>query len=195
MTVRDAQVEGRTTPLFAAVEAVNDQRRLDFVDRLAEMVGGSLDGATVALLGLTFKPDTDDLREAPSLTIAAAAMASGARVVAYDPMAPARIRAASLLPGLEIVDTAEAALQDADVAGLVTEWPEFLTLDWASVRGSMRRAAIVDGRNALDPAALIGAGFDYVGFGRQVGRQVQPTPIAAASEWSERLGQVSAVAD
>jgi hypothetical protein len=59
----------------------------------------------------------------------------------------------------------------------------------------MRRAAIVDGRNALDPATLIDAGFDYVGFGRQVGRQVQPTPIAAASEWSERLGQVSAVAD
>ena len=121
MTVRDAQVEGRTTPLFAAVEAVNDQRRLDFVDRLREVVGGSLDGRTVALLGLTFKPDTDDLREAPSLTIADAAMAAGARVVAYDPMAPARIRAASLLPGLEIVDSVTRPATSASRSAASTE--------------------------------------------------------------------------
>jgi UDPglucose 6-dehydrogenase len=196
MTVREAQLDGRSTPLFAAVESINDQRRLDFVDRLRDAAGGTLEGRTDALLGLTFKPNTDDLREAPSLTIAEAAMAAGARVVAYDPMAPARIRAASLLPGLEIVDSVEDALRDADVAGLVTEWPEFLGLDWAEVAELMRNPAVVDGRNALDPDAVTSAGLSYIGFGRQVGRVAATTTRpAVAGQWNDQLEWASAAAD
>ena len=96
-------------------------------------------------------------------------------------MAPARIRAASLLPGLEIVDSVEAALRDADVAGLVTEWPEFLGLDWAEVAEWMRIPAVVDGRNALDPDAVLSAGVSYIGFGRQVGRVAVATTRRAAA--------------
>lgn len=185
MTVREARREGRDTPLLAAVESINQQRRLDFVDRLAESAGGSLAGSTVALLGLTFKPDTDDLREAPSLTIAAAALEAGARVIAYDPMPSARIRAASLVPGLEIVDSAMAALDGADVAGLVTEWPEFVALDLAEARRVMRRPAVVDGRNALDPEAVTSAGFTYIGFGRRVSDQEEaPAEIAPRRAWA-----------
>ena len=168
MTVREAAQDGRSVPLFAAAESINHQRRIDFVDRLAAAAGGSLVDTTVALLGLTFKPDTDDLRDAPSLTIAAAALAAGARVVAYDPMPSARIRAASLVPGLEIVDTEMTALEGADVAGLLTEWREFVELDWSVVAESMRRPVIVDGRNALDPQVVTASGMDYVGFGRRV---------------------------
>jgi len=196
MTVREAQADGRSTPLFAAVESVNDQRRTDFVDRLQAAAGGSLEGQTVALLGLTFKPHTDDLREAPSLTIAEAALAAGARVVAYDPMAPARIRAASLLPGLEIVDSVEAAVRDADVAGLVTEWPEFIGLDWDEVASWMRGTGIVDGRNALDPDAVVAAGLTYIGFGRQVGRAAAASAVRTASGASaDEVGWASAAAE
>ena len=194
MTVREAGLEGRSTPLFAAVDAINHQRRLDFVDRLVVAAGGSLAGKTVALLGLTFKPDTDDLREAPSLTIAAAALEAGARVVAYDPMASARIRAASLVAGLEIVDTAEAALAGADVAGLVTEWPEFLALDWATAAATMRRPAVVDGRNALDPEAVIGAGMTYIGFGRRIAEATPAAGMPVRRTWSPSRGDVLATA-
>lgn len=198
MTVREAKEDGRSTPLFAAVEAINDRRRHDFVDRLAVGAGGSLQDRTVALLGLTFKPDTDDLREAPSLTIAAAALAAGARVVAYDPMASARIRAASLVPGLEIVDSAMDALDGADVAGLVTEWREFTELDWASVAAVMLGSTLVDGRNTLDPAAIEAAGLTYVGFGRRVEVE-RPTPMESPMRrgWATEhdMPLVSALAD
>ena len=143
----------------------------------------------MALLGLTFKPDTDDLREAPSLTIAEAAMAAGARVVAYDPMAPARIRAASLLPGLEIVDSARGGPPDADVAGLVTEWPEFLSLDWAGPPRLMRSPAIVDGRNALDPdAVFVGrCSTTSASVGRSAGVVPARPPGAAAGAVADRV--------
>lgn len=165
MTVREADALGLSTPLLAAVEAVNHRQREMFVDRLAIAAGG-LDGARIALLGLTFKPDTDDLREAPSLEIARLLIVRGATVVAYDPMPRARRHAAQAVPGLVVVDRAIKALVDADAIGLVTEWREFGRLDWAAVARVVRHAAIVDGRNALNPEALLAAGFSYVGFGR-----------------------------
>ena len=179
MTVQAAQAAGRPTPLLAAVDDINHKRRLDFVTRLEAAVGGSLQGARVALLGLTFKPGTDDLREAPSLTIAEAAIAAGATVIAYDPMATARSRASRLVPGLQIAESAAEALAGADVAGLVTEWPEFTQLDWTALRDTMRRAAIVDGRNALDPDAMGAAGFRYTGFGRRTTAAVAAQLVGA----------------
>jgi UDPglucose 6-dehydrogenase len=183
MTVNAAEAAGRPTPLLAAVDAINHQRRFDFVSRLAAAVGGSLDGARVALLGLTFKPGTDDLRDAPSLTIAEAAIAAGADVVAYDPMPSARARAARMIPGLQVAESVAEALADADVAGLVTEWSEFTQLDWAAFRDTMRRPAIVDGRNVLDPEAMAVAGFRHTGFGRRAAGAV-----AAQGEGGTVLG-------
>lgn len=165
MTVREAEAIGITTPLFAAVETVNHRQRRLFVEQVARAVG-ELQGARIALLGLTFKPDTDDLREAPSLEIAGALIAGGATVVAYDPMPQARARAAEAVPGLVVVDRALDALVDADAVGLLTEWPEFGGLPWAAITKVVRRAILIDGRNALQPDALVGAGFEYIGFGR-----------------------------
>ena len=101
-------------------------------------------------------------------------------------MASARIRAASLVAGLEIVDSPMTALEGADVAGLVTEWPEFLALDWAAVAGVMRRPAIVDGRNALDPEAVLAAGMTYTGFGRRVADAIVAVEAPSRRTWSPR---------
>jgi UDPglucose 6-dehydrogenase len=179
MTVRDSAAIGLTTPLFAAVDEVNHRQRQSFVDRLTIAAGG-LEGARIALLGLTFKPDTDDLREAPSLDIASLLIERGATVVAYDPMPTARERAAAMVPGLVVVDRAMKAIVGADAIGLVTEWPEFSRLAWAAVAKAVRRRVIVDGRNALQPDVLVAAGFDYVGFGRD-GRLIVREAVAAAA--------------
>ncbi len=184
MTVRDSEALGIGMPLFAAVETINHRQRELFVERIARATGG-LAGARVALLGLTFKPDTDDLREAPALDIAALLIERGANVVAYDPMPTARARAAEAVPGLAVVDRAMKALVGADAIGLVTEWPEFTRLPWGAIAKAVRRRVVVDGRNALDPEAIVAAGFEYVGFGRDGRRYIAATtdesPEAARS--------------
>jgi UDPglucose 6-dehydrogenase len=166
MTIRSAAASGAVTPLLAAVEEINRGQRTRFVDRIESLLGGSVEGARIALLGLTFKPDTDDLRDAPSLEIARHLLERGATVVAYDPMSGAMARAEQLVPGLETVSSALAALEDADAAGLVTEWAEFLAMDWAAAGKRMRRPILVDGRNALPPLAMLEAGLAYSSFGR-----------------------------
>jgi UDPglucose 6-dehydrogenase len=165
MTVRESAEMGRPSPLLAAVEIVNHRQRELFVERIGRAVG-ALAGARIALLGLTFKPDTDDLREAPSLEIATALLAAGASVVAYDPMPKARSGAAEAVPGLKVVDTAMKAIIGAHAIGLVTEWREFRQLPWAAIASAVERRIVVDGRNALDPEMLMAAGFEYIGFGR-----------------------------
>jgi UDPglucose 6-dehydrogenase len=166
MTIRGAAASGGFTPLMAAVEEINRGQRSRFVDRIESLLGGSLSDARIALLGLTFKPETDDLRDAPSLEIARLLLERGASVVAYDPMAGAMARAEQLVPGLVTVSSALEALEDADAAGLVTEWSEFLAMDWASAARRMRRPILVDGRNALPPLAMLEAGLAYSSFGR-----------------------------
>jgi UDPglucose 6-dehydrogenase len=165
-TVRNAARIGVQTPLLAAVDQINHDQRVELVDRLQELTGGELAGRRIALLGLTFKPGTDDLREAPALTVAQLLIDRGATVVAYDPMEKARIRAANEVQGLLTVGSALEALADADAAALVTEWAEFAGLDWEVAGRTMRQALIVDGRNALTPDVLARAGFTYVAFGR-----------------------------
>jgi UDPglucose 6-dehydrogenase len=166
MTVRTADETGAPAPLFAAVAQVNQRQRERMVERLGGLLGGSVEGARIALLGVTFKPDTDDLREAPSLDIAARLIDLGATVVAYDPMAEAVARFAGLVPGVVVADTVDEALTGADAAALATEWLEFRQLDWRRAAGLMRRPIIVDGRNALSPLELVDAGFAYASFGR-----------------------------
>jgi UDPglucose 6-dehydrogenase len=165
-TVRNATRIGVETPLLAAVDRINHDQRTELVDRLAELTGGDLADRKIAILGLTFKPGTDDLREAPALSVAALLIERGATVVAYDPMERARERAAAAVPGLTVVGSAFEALDDADAAALITEWAEFVGLDWDAAASTMRQALIVDGRNALPPDVLARAGFTYIGFGR-----------------------------
>jgi UDPglucose 6-dehydrogenase len=166
MTIRTAAQAGIDTPLLSAVDEVNHRRRSQVVERAASLLDGTVRGRRIALLGLTFKPDTDDLRDAPALTIAAELIEQGASVVAYDPMPTARERSATLVPGLEVVHAAGDAIADADAAILVTEWPEFVELDWAAAGSTMTRRVLIDGRNVLSGERLAAAGFAYSSFGR-----------------------------
>ncbi|MBW8059788.1 MAG: UDP-glucose/GDP-mannose dehydrogenase family protein [Solirubrobacterales bacterium] len=149
--------------LLNAVIEVNELQKRRVVGKLQAHLG-SLAGRRVALLGLAFKPDTDDMREASSLVLAARLQGEGAEVAAYDPVAerPAR----ELLDSVELRGSALEALDGADAAVLVTEWPEFAELDWAAAAERMARPLIVDGRNFLDPERLRAAGFEYEGIGR-----------------------------
>jgi UDPglucose 6-dehydrogenase len=165
MTVRDSRRDGVEAPLMAAVERINHRQRTKLVHRLGELLG-SVEGHKVVLLGLTFKPHTDDLRDAPALTVAAALIAAGAEVVAYDPMASARVAATDLVPGLQVRKDPYSALKDASALALLTEWPEFLEMNWKVAAREMRHRIIFDGRNVLDPKALQDVGFTYSAFGR-----------------------------
>ena len=149
--------------LLTAVIEVNELQKRRVMKKLEKHLG-SLVGKKVALLGLAFKPDTDDMREATSLVLAARLHGEGAHVSGYDPVAEGS--AHELLPGVELCDSAEEALEGADAAILVTEWPEFAELDWASLAGRMATPLLIDGRNFLDPKKLRAAGFTYEGIGR-----------------------------
>jgi UDPglucose 6-dehydrogenase len=159
--------------LLTAVIEVNELQKRRVVGKLEKHLG-SLIGKRVALLGLAFKPDTDDMREASSLVLAARLQGEGAEVVAYDPVASER--AAELLGSVEMATSAMEALDGADAAVLVTEWREFAELDWAAAGERMARPLIVDGRNFLDPEQLVSAGFEYEGIGRTVS---SPRPATA----------------
>ena len=149
--------------LLNAVIEVNELQKRRVVQKLLGRLG-SLVGRRVALLGLAFKPDTDDMREASSLVLAARLQGEGAEVVAYDPVAAEA--AGELLDSVELADSALEALAGADAAVLVTEWGEFAGLDWAEAAQRMARPLLVDGRNFLDPDELRKAGFEYEGIGR-----------------------------
>jgi UDPglucose 6-dehydrogenase len=147
--------------LLNAVIEVNELQKRRVVGKLEKHVG-KLRGKTIALLGLAFKPNTDDLREAPSLVLASRLLAEGADVRAWDPVADA----SRLLQGVTICDTVVDAVTGADAAVIVTEWEELRTLASDEVRAAMRKPVIVDGRNLLDPEAARAAGFTYEGIGR-----------------------------
>ncbi|HET6682949.1 MAG TPA: UDP-glucose/GDP-mannose dehydrogenase family protein [Gaiella sp.] len=143
-----------------AVIEVNELQKRRVIGKLKQLVG-PLRGKRVALLGLAFKPNTDDTREAPAFVLAGRLLAEGADVVAWDPVANA-----DGLHGVVQVGTVDKALQGADAAVLVTEWPELAEVDWAAVAGRMRSAVLIDGRNMLDPEAMRAAGFTYDAIGR-----------------------------
>jgi UDPglucose 6-dehydrogenase len=155
---------GYAFQLLNSVIEVNELQKRRAVRKLQKHLG-SLVGKEVALLGVSFKPDTDDVREATSIVLAARLQGEGAHVRVYDPVA--LDNAEDLLGGARICDSALDALDGADAAVLVTEWPEFAELDWAGeVCERMAQPVIVDGRNFLDREALRAAGFTYEGIGR-----------------------------
>jgi UDPglucose 6-dehydrogenase len=150
--------------LLTAVTEVNDLQKRRTVGKLQKHLG-SLVGKQIAMLGIAFKPDTDDIRDATSLVLGARLNAEGARVRAYDPVAAERAR--EILVGTELSDSALEAIDGADAVVLVTEWPEFRELDWAGeVKRRLNTPVVIDGRNFLDREALIAAGFTYEGIGR-----------------------------
>ena len=152
---------GYSFQLLNAVIEVNELQKRRVVGKLERHLG-SLRGTKIALLGLAFKPGTDDMREAPSLVLAGRLLAEGAEVSAWDPVAEGNSR----LDGVAIAPSALEALEGADGAVLVTEWPELRDLDWAEAGARMRRRILIDGRNMLDPDELRAHGFEYEGIGR-----------------------------
>jgi UDPglucose 6-dehydrogenase len=146
--------------LLQAVWEVNELQKKRVVSKLQKHLG-PLRGKKIALLGLAFKPNTDDMREAPSRVIAYRLLSEGAEVRAWDPVAhPGDLR------GIDVVDTVAEAVRDADAAVIVTEWPELRSIITPEIRDSMARPVLIDGRNLLDPVAARDAGFVYEGIGR-----------------------------
>ncbi|MFL5921690.1 MAG: UDP-glucose dehydrogenase family protein [Gaiellaceae bacterium] len=166
---------GYNFQLLNAVIEVNELQKRRVVGKLQKHLG-RLRGKTVALLGLAFKPNTDDLREAPSLVLASRLLAEGAEVRAWDPVADA----SALLQGVSFCGSVMDAVIGADAAVIVTEWDELRTLASEEIRRAMRRPLIVDGRNLLDPEQARSAGFTYEGVGRAV------SPLADLPEIEER---------
>jgi UDPglucose 6-dehydrogenase len=150
--------------LLTAVIEVNELQKRRVIGKLNRHLGG-LAGKRVALLGLAFKPNTDDMREASSLVLSARLQADGAHVTAYDPIAEEQAR--KLVTGIAYAESPMGAVRGADAVVLVTEWGELLALDWKQVAETMAGDLVIDGRNALDPDAVRGAGLVYEGIGRR----------------------------
>jgi len=152
--------------LLNSVIEVNELQKRRVIGKLKRQLGEELRGRRIALLGLAFKPNTDDMREAASIVLASRLLAEGAEVVAYDPIATENAR--SILPAVTYATSAMRALECADALVLVTEWPEFVELDWPTVFRTMRHALVIDGRNVLPGAELVEMGFAYEGIGTQL---------------------------
>jgi UDPglucose 6-dehydrogenase len=160
--------------LLSAVIEVNELQKRRVVGKLQKHLG-PLRGTSIALLGLAFKPNTDDMREAPSLVLASRLLAEGAEVRGWDPVADA----GELLQGATLSETPLDAVSGADALVVVTEWPELAQIDWAAVRERMRNPLVIDGRNFLEAEAMRALGFVYEGIGRAA------TPFAALPETRE----------
>jgi UDPglucose 6-dehydrogenase len=143
---------------------INRDQRMLVIDKLREALE-ELPGSVIGLLGLAFKPNTDDMRQAPSVDIAKVLLAAGAEVRAYDPAAVERARV--LLPEVEYLKDAYQVAAGADAIVLVTEWNEFRQLDMARIKKLMRHPVVIDGRNIYDPSVMRKLGFTYRGIGRE----------------------------
>ena len=163
---------GYDTEITRGVAAVNDRQKLLLVDKMVDYFG-DLRGRTIALWGLAFKPNTNDMREAPSQAVMAAIWAAGGRVRAYDPQA---LDEASRLygerPDLVLCATPQETLEDADALAVVTEWNEFRSPDFDAVKAALRQPVVFDGRNLYDPAMLRERGFDHIAIGLGLRRHV-----------------------
>lgn len=154
--------------LLAAVEKVNERQKQVLSNKLLRRFGSDLTGRTIAIWGLAFKPNTDDMREAPSLAVIDKLLAHGAKIQAYDPVAA--VEARRVLGdriGLEIMPNAYVAARGADAVMIVTEWREFRTPDWDQLRTIMNEPVLFDGRNLFSPAMVKAQGFEYHAIGRR----------------------------
>lgn len=166
--VKTAADAGMPLRVLTAVEAANDHQKHVLVDKVVARFGEDLRGRRFALWGLAFKPNTDDMREAPSLVIMDALTRRGATIAAYDPVA--MTEAARILAGRDDVSLAargEEALEGADALLIVTEWKEFRTPDFDAIKAKLKQPVVLDGRNLYEPALMKALGFDYEGIGRK----------------------------
>ena len=181
--VRTASSVGAASSVLEAVEDVNRRQKQVLFERLEAHFSGDLGGKTVAVWGLAFKPNTDDMREAPSRVLLERLWQAGARVRAYDPVAMGETRRIyGERADLVLCRSAPEALRGADVLAIVTEWQEFRSPDFDAMREALGHPVIVDGRNLYDPALMRRLGFTYYGIGR--GASVAgsaPTAVDAAS--------------
>ena len=159
-----AQTHGMHPQLLNAVMEINAFQRRQITLKTREMLGGNVNGRTVAILGLAFKQNTDDTRESPSLTVARSLLNQGAHVKAYDPVA--MDNASREVQGMTLCNSAYSAAEDADALLVLTPWNEFKHLDMARIRDSMNEPMLIDGRNLYDPDELRSLGFEYRGVGR-----------------------------
>ena len=176
--VRTGQDHASPIRIVETVVDVNDRRKKAMAQRVIDACGGSLQGRTVAILGVAFKPNTDDMRDAPSLDIVPALQSAGASVRAFDPAA--MHEAQKLLPGVLWCEDAYQALQGADCVAILTEWNEFRALDLKRVKALLARPVMVDLRNVYTPADMAQAGFIYTSIGRPAtgAAAVQDEPVA-----------------
>ncbi len=162
--MRIAQEHGAAARIVEAVVEVNEAQKARMVQKIREALGGSVAGKTIGILGLSFKPETDDMREAPALTIIPRLVEMGAHIKAHD---PASMKAApDLLPGVELVADAYAAGEGADAVVLITEWNQYRALDLQRLKEIMAGAVFVDLRNVYEPARMKELGFEYSCVGR-----------------------------
>lgn len=152
--------------LLKAADDVNERQKSILTQRVTERLG-SLKGKTIALWGLAFKPRTDDVRRAPSLKIMEDLFLNGAKVRAFDPVATKNAIEAARVP-FEACESAMDAIEGADALLIITEWQEFRSVNWRSIKSKMKQALVFDGRNLYDPAKLKEAGIEYYGIGRQI---------------------------
>lgn len=162
--VRTAQEHGSPLRIIETVVDVNAKRKKSMADRVIAACGGSVEGKTIGILGLAFKPNTDDMRDAPSLDIIPALTAAGARIKAFDP--EAMEEAQKLLDGIEYCDGAYDAIDGADAMVVLTEWNEFRGMDLDRIKDALARPIVVDLRNVYDPTEMAENGFSYSCVGR-----------------------------
>jgi UDPglucose 6-dehydrogenase len=163
--VTAARACGSPLQVLESVEAANDRQKTRLFAKLKEALGEQLEGLRIAVWGLSFKPQTDDMRESPSLTLIDLLLAAGAKVVAHDPVAVEEARR-RLGARVEFADTSYAATEDADALVVVTDWNEYRHPDLARVKSTMKRPVVIDGRNLYDPAKMRSLGFTYHSIGR-----------------------------
>jgi UDPglucose 6-dehydrogenase len=165
--VRTGHESGHDLLLLNAVEAANEAQKLRLVDKIVARFGEDLSGLRFALWGLAFKPNTDDMRDAPSRVILAELFRRGATAVAYDPVAMDETRRIfGDEPRLRYVNRPMAAVDGADALVIVTEWKEFRSPDFDRIRASLKHPVVFDGRNMYDPAVMRTSGIEYHGIGR-----------------------------
>ncbi|WP_278371510.1 UDP binding domain-containing protein, partial [Thalassospira xiamenensis] len=162
--VRTAQEHNSPLRIIETVVDVNAQRKKAMADRIISACGGSVSGKTIGILGLAFKPNTDDMRDAPSLDIVPALIAAGATVKAYDP--EAMTEAKKLLEDIIYCDTAFDTLEGADAMVVLTEWNEFRGMDLDRIKSALKHPIVVDLRNVYDPGEMAEQGFSYSCIGR-----------------------------
>jgi UDPglucose 6-dehydrogenase len=172
--VRSAELAETPLSIVETVLRVNDARKTRMAERIVAACGGAVAGKILAVLGLTFKPNTDDMRDSPSLAILPLLQAAGATVRAFDPEGIEEAR--KLMPDLDYCDDAYQTMNGADALVLVTEWNEFRALDLGRVKSLLRRPVVVDLRNIYQPDEMIAAGFTYHSIGRPGGEPITETP-------------------